>query len=112
VKECEEGKLLYPIPAAIKWASFYTGVPRRTIQRIKREWKNNPECVLESLLNRQRPSKKKAEIGSFDRNVICMTMEDFYIGQKIVPSVRTLLVAIKQKNGESMAKIRPYSGFT
>jgi hypothetical protein len=26
-----------------------------------------------------------------------MTMEDFYIGQKIVPSVRKLLVAIKQK---------------
>jgi hypothetical protein len=36
VKECEEDKLLYPITATIKRASFYTGMPRR-IQRIKRE---------------------------------------------------------------------------
>jgi hypothetical protein len=37
VKEREEGKLLYPISAPVKRAYFYTGVPRRTIQRIKRE---------------------------------------------------------------------------
>jgi hypothetical protein len=72
-------------------------VPRRTIQRIKRERENNPECMLESPLKRRRPSQKKAEIGSFDRNVIRMTVEDFYIWQKIVPSMRALLVAIKQK---------------
>jgi hypothetical protein len=42
VKECEEGKLLYPITAPIKRASFYTGVPRRMIQRIKRERENKP----------------------------------------------------------------------
>jgi hypothetical protein len=112
VEECEEGKLLYPITASVKRASFYTGVPGITIQIIKREWENNPECALESPLKRQRPSKKKAEIDSFDRNLICMTMEDFYIRQKIVPSVRKLLVAIKQKNRASMAKRRPYSGFT
>jgi hypothetical protein len=41
--------------------------------------------------------EEKAEIDSFDKNVICMTMEDFYIRQKIVPSVRKLLVALKQK---------------
>jgi hypothetical protein len=58
----------------------------------------------------------KAEIDSFDRNVIRMTMEDFYIRQVIVPSVGKLLVALKQKI-VSMAKRRPYSdlndiGFT
>jgi hypothetical protein len=111
VKGCEEGKLLYPITAPIKRAYFYTGVRRRTNQRIKKERKNNPECVLESPLKRRRPSKKKAEIDSFDRNVIHMTMEDFYIRQKIVPSMRKLLVAIKQKI-VSMAKSLPYLGFT
>jgi hypothetical protein len=60
-------------------------VPRKTIQRIKRELENNPECVLESLLKRQGPSEKKAEIDSFDRNVIRMTVEDFYIGRKLFP---------------------------
>jgi hypothetical protein len=72
-------------------------MPRRMIQRIKREQENNPECVLESPLKRRRPLKKKAEIDSFDRNVIRMTTEDFYIRQKIVSSVRKLLVATKQK---------------
>jgi hypothetical protein len=67
VKECEEGKLLYPITAPIKRASFYTSMPRRTIQRIKREWENNPECALQTPLQRRRPSKKKAEIDRFDR---------------------------------------------
>jgi hypothetical protein len=38
---CEEGKLLYPITTPIKRASFYTGMPRRMIQRIKREWENS-----------------------------------------------------------------------
>jgi hypothetical protein len=52
VKECEEGKLLHPITAPIKRASFYTSMPRRTIQRIEREQENNPECVLESPLKR------------------------------------------------------------
>jgi hypothetical protein len=77
--------LLYPITAPIKRASFYTGVPRRTIQRIKREQENNPECVIESPLKRRRPSEKKAEIDSFDANVIRMTVEDFYMGKKLFP---------------------------
>jgi hypothetical protein len=109
---CEESKLLYPTTTPIKRASFYTGVPRRTIQRIKREWENNAECVLESLLKRRRSLKKKAKFDSFDRNVIRMTMEDFYIRQKIVPSVRKLLIAIKQEIGFPWQKRRPYSGFT
>jgi hypothetical protein len=112
VKECEEDKLLYPIIAPIRRASFYTCVPRRTVQRIKRELENNPECVIESTLKRRRPSKKKAKIASLDRNVIRMTVEDFYIWQKIVPSVRKLLAALKQKNRVFMAKRRPYSRFT
>jgi hypothetical protein len=41
VKECEEGKLLYPVTAPIKRASFFSGGPRRTIHRIKRERENN-----------------------------------------------------------------------
>jgi hypothetical protein len=68
-------------------------MPRRTIQRIEREQENNPECVLESPLKRWRSLKKKTKIDSFDRNIICMTMEDFYIGQKIVASARKLIVA-------------------
>jgi hypothetical protein len=106
VKECEVGKLLYPITSPIKRASFYTGVLGRTIQSIKKERENNPECVIESLLKRRRPWKMKVEIDSFDRNVIRMTVENFYIRQIIIPSVRKLLVAV------SMAKRRPYSGFT
>jgi hypothetical protein len=94
VKECEEGKLLYPITAPIKRAPFHTSVPGRTIQRIERERENNPEFVLESPLKRLRPSKKKAEIDSFDRNVIPMTMEEFYIKQKILSSARKLFVAL------------------
>jgi hypothetical protein len=39
---CEEGKLLYPITTPIKRASFSTGMPRRTILRIKREQENSP----------------------------------------------------------------------
>jgi hypothetical protein len=111
VKECEEGKLLYPITAPIKRAFFFSGVPRRMIQRIKRERENNPECVLESPLKRRRPSKMKAEIDSYHRNVIRLTVEDFYIWQKIVHSVREFILAIK-KNRVSMAKKSPYLGFT
>jgi hypothetical protein len=59
VKACEEGKLLYPITAPLKRASFYTSVPRRMIQRIKREWENNPECMLESPLKDEDHRRRK-----------------------------------------------------
>jgi hypothetical protein len=68
--------------------------------------------VLESSFNKRRPPKNKAEIDSFDRNVICMTMEDICIWQKIALSVKKVLVAIKQKGRLSTAKRRPYSSFT
>jgi hypothetical protein len=42
--------------------------------------------------------KKKAEVNSFDRSVILMTMEDFCGRQKLVSSVKKLL-AITPKNG-------------
>jgi hypothetical protein len=58
---------------------------------------NNQERVLELRLKRQIPSKEKAEIDSFDTNAFRMTMENFYIRQKIVRSVRKLLVEIEQK---------------
>jgi hypothetical protein len=67
------------------------------IHRIKRERENNSECLLESPLKRRKPSKKKAEIERFDTSIIHLTMEDFYIRQKIVPSVRKFYVAVKQR---------------
>jgi hypothetical protein len=42
MKVCKKGKLLCPITAPIKRASFYIGRLRIIIQRIKREWENNP----------------------------------------------------------------------
>jgi hypothetical protein len=42
-------------------------------------------------------SKEKPDVDSFDRNVICQTMQDsYYLNQKIVPSV-VLLSVIKEK---------------
>jgi hypothetical protein len=70
-------------------------MPRRIVKRIKREQENNPECVLESPLKRQL-LKKKVEVDIFDRNIIHMTVEDFYIRLKVVPSVRKLLIAVEQ----------------
>jgi hypothetical protein len=38
---------------------------------------------------------KRVEVDSFDSNVIYVTMEDFYIWQKLVSSVKKLLAAME-----------------
>lgn len=41
--------------------------------------------------------KKKAEVDSFDRRVILITMEDFHRRQKLLSSMKKLLAVITQK---------------
>ncbi|PSN54969.1 hypothetical protein C0J52_02351 [Blattella germanica] len=97
VAESTAGSLLASLSCPNKRASIYTGASLSTIGRIKRQRLDMPKGILPSPIKKNKPSKKKAEIDGFDRAVIRRTMEDFYINQKIVPSVRKLLIAVKEK---------------
>jgi hypothetical protein len=48
----------------------------------------------------------EAEVDSFDRNVMCVTMDHIYVWQKIAPGVKEVLAAVKQTNRLSAAKKR------
>jgi hypothetical protein len=64
------------------------------------------------ITTKKRYMKKKTRVERFDRSVIHMTVEDFNGVQKPVSSAKRVLAVTSQKMGLSMAKSRPYSGFT
>jgi hypothetical protein len=61
------------------------------------ERENQPEGLLKSPLKERTLLKKKTEVLSMETNVIRMTMEAICIRQQTVPSAKTLLAAITQK---------------
>jgi hypothetical protein len=69
---------------------------RRIVKRIKRVWENRTEGLLDFLIKKGRPSKKKARYDAFDRNVICMTVEALYVQQKIFPKIKYIFSVINE----------------
>ncbi|XP_049779793.1 uncharacterized protein LOC126176676 [Schistocerca cancellata] len=98
VKEATQKELLVNINSPNQRAAVYANVSLATIGRIRKERENKPHGLLESPRRKtDNLGRKPIVIDSFTKSVIRQTMEDFYINQKIVPTLRKLLNAVKQK---------------
>lgn len=73
---------------------------RRIVKRINWVWENRTEGLLNLLIKKGRPSKKKARYDTFDRNVISMTVEALNVQQKIVPKIKNIFSVIYKIHGE------------
>ena len=67
---------------------------------IIRVWENQAEGLLDLLIKKGRPSKKKVRFNGFDKNVFHMTVEDLNIQQKIVTKIRNVVTVIYEIHGE------------
>jgi len=94
-EEAKEGALKHVLTKANERAASYTGVSTRTITRIRQEGVQAGDVLLST------PGKKRSRpalcVDDFDRNVIANVIKDFYLVQKIVPTSKKLLVALREK---------------
>lgn len=104
--EASTKSVLIPLPQALKRASQATGVSEATIKKIRNEVSAlGSSTVLKSPgKHRKRPSERNCEIDDFDKCVIRQTIQDFYIRERKVPSLRKLLPVLKEKIGFSWKK--------
>lgn len=104
--EASSKSVLIPLPQALKRASRASGVSEASIKKIRNEVSAlGSSTVLKSPgKHRKRPSERNCEIDDFDKCVIRQTIQDFYIRERKVPSLRKLLPVLKEKIGFSWKK--------
>lgn len=87
-----------PVENRTERAVLYSGVSQRSVQRIRRENAKRPTPTTPFSPEKKRPRLSvKENIDDFDFQVICRTIQDFYLNLKQSPSCRKLLRAIKEK---------------
>jgi transposase len=121
IRECDEearaGEIKIDVAKRNLRVSNYTGVSERTVSRIRRECLKAGDSRLSSPgKHRPKPASRKAELDSFDGQVIRNTVRDFYLIEKKVPTCSKLLTAIKEKIdfpwcAETLRKILKQMGF-
>lgn len=118
-KEAKDKDLLIPIAKATDRACKYANVSRNVIIDIRKHIKTSPEVPLKTPTKSKNKSypTRKAFIDNFDRDVIRQTIEDFYLVQKVVPSVSKLLPVLKNKidfhwSKETLRRVLHEMGFT
>ncbi|XP_055944327.1 uncharacterized protein LOC129975298 [Argiope bruennichi] len=104
--EASSKSALIPLPQALKRASQATGISEATIKKIRKEVSlSGSSTVLKSPgKHRKRTSERNCEIDDFDKCVIRQTIQDFYIKERKIPSIRKLLPVFKEKIGFSWQK--------
>ncbi|XP_055928589.1 uncharacterized protein LOC129959724 [Argiope bruennichi] len=111
-EEAAAKSLKVPLPQAMKRAAQATGVSEGTIRKIKNEVStlDKTEVLSTPGKHRKRPIDRNCEIDDFDKCVIRQTVQDFYVQQKKVPSLKKLLPVLREKlnfhwNKESLRKV-------
>lgn len=109
-----------PLKRKMERVSMYTGVSLRTVRTIHKEDeernRNNPDQLLSS------PGKKRSRrsavdtIDDFDFNIIRRLIEKFYLELKIVPTLRKLIVKLREEidfpfSRETLRKVLKANGF-
>ncbi|XP_055941674.1 uncharacterized protein LOC129971722 [Argiope bruennichi] len=104
--EASSKSALIPLPQALKMASQATGISDATIKKIRKDVSSSgSSTVLKSPgKHRKRPNERNCEIDDFDKCIIRQTIQDFYIKERKVPSLRKLLPVLKEKIGFSWQK--------
>jgi hypothetical protein len=98
-EEAEQKYFSVPITKATARSAKYFNLSSRTIQHIRYESNN---CVVDGEFStpgktRKSPNVRNAEEHDFDRRVIKDGIEDFYLGQKVVPTCKMLLPVLKER---------------
>ncbi|GBM34013.1 hypothetical protein AVEN_166444-1 [Araneus ventricosus] len=91
--------LKVPLSQAMQRVSQTTGVSKFTIRKIRNEVSVLDETEILRIpgKHRKRPIHRNCEIDDFDKCVIKQTIQDFYIQQKKVPSLRKLIPVLTEK---------------
>lgn len=117
--EAEVGKFLIDVKKIHERVSKATGVSKRSVIRIMKEYKRICDNVNDSFSTpgkKHRLPKRITDIDDFDKCVIRRTVHNFYVQQKTVPTVKKLLTVLKEsinfKGGQSsLNKILKNLGF-
>lgn len=96
LKKKKDNKLAYSVNNALDRAARYTGLTKRTLNRIQIETKVGPLCSP-SKKGKTCNKKTNLNVDDFDRSVIHRCIEEFYLTKKIVPTCPKLLAAIREK---------------
>ncbi|GBN44927.1 hypothetical protein AVEN_155621-1 [Araneus ventricosus] len=99
IEEAAAKSLKVPLPQAMKRVSQATGVLEFTIRKIRNEVSVLDETEVLSTPGKHRKSSshQKFEFDDFDKCVIRQTIQDFYIQQKKVPSLRKIFPVLTKK---------------
>ena len=103
IKKCEEerdaDRRLHPMRQPTIRVMDYTGLSKKTIQKIRKESSQIPEDTLLSSPGKKRPRGilKKFYCSNEDKAIIRNVIYEFYVEKKIVPSAPKLLAAIREK---------------
>lgn len=97
-EESKNNQLALPLNKSSERAALYTNKSLSFINKLRSEAKkfgNTP--LLTPGKKRKRASHRNAEIDSFDKCVIRRIVSDYYVQFKKSPSLRTLLITVKEK---------------
>jgi hypothetical protein len=97
-EECKNKELKYPVKQVNKRICNYTGVSERSISRIRKESINAGDSRL-STPGKHRPRQQSRNVAcdSFDTSVIRNVIYNFYTVEKIYPTCKKLLPAVREK---------------
>lgn len=119
-EEARANNFNLPLKRKLERVAMYTGVSVSAVRRIHREDeernRSNPDQLLSS------PGKKRSrlsavdEIEDFDFSIIRRLIEKFYLELKIVPTLRKLLVKLREDvyfpfSRETLRKMLKANGF-
>lgn len=98
--EAKAQSLTVPLTKPRHRAANYAGVSVRTIATIKKEKKIAGDNPLKSPgKHRKYDEKRKMNVDDFDRAVIKRIIENFYLVQKTVPTIKKLLPVLRSDIG-------------
>ncbi|XP_046981561.1 uncharacterized protein LOC124550863 [Schistocerca americana] len=98
-QECERKYLFQPLTQSANRTATYTGASISTVRRIRKFCIENPGKLPETPGKKRPKATGRIQWNEFHRSVVKQTIEDFYLVQKIAPSLRKLRPILKEKIG-------------
>jgi hypothetical protein len=96
-EESRQGKLTHTVKQS-NLRIAHTGIPARTITRIRRESAEAGETYLSAPgKHRERPEERNVHLDEFDKRVIRDIISEFYLVKTQAPTCPKLLPVLKEK---------------
>jgi hypothetical protein len=118
-KEADERKFVIPVSKVHERVASATGVSKSSLKTIRKEMINLQAGATTSYStpkrNKNRP-RPCTNLGDFDICVVCRTIHEFYIHEKTIPTVKAVLMKLREPIGyegqqSSLLKIFKALGF-